>query len=366
MTGREGLRRWARRASRAWSGLGARVRPLEPIPCASLDLDASADPIAAIIASPAFAAATQWFAQDTASRSQLSPEAQALLFTLARNLKPRHAFEIGTFQAGTSEAICRALQANGTGLLHTTDPFSLAAVPAILLKWPRPLRRCVRFYHLDSMAFFMRMEQMNVRSQLTLIDGRHDYEFAMFDLSMAARSLSPGGFILLDNVSQPGPYLAVTDFLRDNPGWRECGNPGGRDQDMLPFDPHRARIHNTDLIALRAPLGFVLGTRPVTLGERSFDRQEVRGVELTIAERSSRGTLSIQCALRGHSASDAASGVEVIGATRLDLDGAQERVAARFEPPLIAHGSFYQMAIEIALVWRGDEPLSLSGPPTAF
>ena len=132
------------------------------------------------------------------------------------------------------------------------------------------------------------------------------------------------------------------------------------------FDSHRARIHNTDLIALRAPVGLVLGARPVTLGERGFDRREVRGVELAIAEKSSRGTLSIQCALRGHSASPAAAGVEVIGATRLDLDGAPGPVTARFEPPLIARGTFYQTAIEIDLVWRGDKPLYLSGPPAAF
>jgi predicted O-methyltransferase YrrM len=362
----EGLQRWARRASRAWRGLGARVRPLEAIPCAAVDSDGSADPIAAIVAAPEFAATTRWFAHDPASRSQLSPEAQALLFTLARNLKPAHAFEIGTFQAGTSEAICRALQANGTGVLHTTDPFSLAVVPAILLKWPRRLRRHVRFHHLDSMAFFMRMEQMTVRSQLTLIDGRHDYQFALFDLNMAARTLSPGGLILLDNVSQPGPYLAVMDFLRDNPGWRECGNPGGRDDDGLPFDQHRARIHKTDLIALRAPLGFVLGTRPLTLGERSFEGQEVRGVALTIAEKSSRGTLSIQCALRGHSASRDSPSVELIGATSLDLDGAQGHCTARFDPPLVARGRFFQMAIEIALVWRGEEPLYLTEPPRVF
>ena len=362
----EALRRWARRASRALSGLGARVRPIEPIPCAAVEANGRTDPIPAIIADPAFAATTAWFAQESAGRSQLSPEAQALLFTLTRNLKPAHVFEIGTFLAGTSEAICRALAANGTGLLHTTDPFSLAAVPAILMKWPRALRRHVRFHHLDSMAFFMRMEQAGVRSQLTFIDGRHDYEFAMFDLSMAARTLDPGGLILLDNVSQPGPYLAALDFLRDTPGWRECGNPGGRDRDGLPFDKHRARIHNSDLIALRAPLGVVVGERPVTLGERGFDRREVHGVELTIAERSSRGTLSIQCALRGHSASPSNPGVEIIGATSLDLDGAHGPVTARFEPPLVARGEFYQMALETALVWRGEAPLYLSGPPAVF
>lgn len=362
----EGLRRWGRRASRALSGLGARVRPLEPIPYAAVEANGPADPIPAIIADPAFAAATRWFAQEPSGRSQLSPEAQALLFTLTRNLKPAHVFEIGTFLAGTSEAICRALQANGTGLLHTTDPFSLAAVPAILMKWPRELRRHVKFYHLDSMAFFMRMEQAGIRSQLTFIDGRHDYQFAMFDLSMAARTLDPGGMILLDNVSQPGPYLAALDFLRDTPGWRECGNPGEQRRDGLPFDQGRARIHNSDLIALRGPSGLVVGARPVMLGERGFDQHEVRGAELTIAERSSRGTLTIQCALRGHSASASNPGVEIVGATSIDLDGAQGPLKVRFEPPLVARGDFYQMALETALVWQGESPLYLAGSPKIF
>ena len=362
----ERLKRWGRRASRALSGLAARVRPVEPIPYATVEANGPADPIPAIIADPAFAATTRWFAQEPAGRSQLSPEAQALLFTLTRNLKPAHVFEIGTFLAGTSEAICRALQANGAGLLHTTDPFSLAAVPALLMRWPRELRRHLRFPHLDSMAFFMRMEQAGVRSQLTFIDGRHDYEFALFDLSMAARTLDPGGLVLLDNVSQPGPYLAVLDFLRETPGWRECGPGGERRRDGLPFDKERARIHNSDLIALRAPSGLVVGARPLTLGERVFDRREVRGIELTMAQPSARGTLSVQCALRGHSASPANPSVEIIGATSVELVGAQGPVTARFEPPLLARGEFYQMALETALVWRGERPLYLAGPPTIF
>jgi predicted O-methyltransferase YrrM len=362
----EGLRRWGRRASRALSGFAARVRPVEPIPYATVEANGPADPIPAIIADPAFADTTRWFAQEPSGRSQLSPEAQALLFTLTRNMRPAHVFEIGTLLAGTSEAICRALQANGTGTLHTTDPFSLAAVPAILMKWPRELRRHVRFHHLDSMAFFMRMEQAGVRSQLTFIDGRHDYEFALFDLSMAARTLDPGGLILLDNVSQPGPYLAVLDFMRETPGWCECGPGGERRRDGLPFDKERARIHNSDLIALRAPSGLVVGARPLTLGERVFDRREVHGIELTIAQPSARGTLTVQCALRGHSASSANLGVEIIGATSLELDAAQGPVSARFEPPLVARGEFYQMALETVLVWNGEAPLYLSGPPRVF
>src|SRR5262249_18179623 len=124
--------------------------------------------------------------------------------------------------------------------------------------------------------------------------------------------------------------------------------------------------HNSDLIALRAPSGLVVGARPVTLGERDFDRREVGGVALTIAERSSPGTLALQCAVRGHSASPANPRVEVIGAASLDLDGAQGPVTVRFEVPLVARGEFYQMALEIALVWRGESPLYLAGPPTVF
>src|ERR1700757_36641 len=113
-----GLRRWGRGAVRAWRGLGARVRPIEAIPCAAVDANGPADPIPSIIPAPEFAATPRWFAQEPSGRSLLSPEAQALLFTLTRNLKPAHVFEIGTYLAGTSEAICRALAANAAGLLH--------------------------------------------------------------------------------------------------------------------------------------------------------------------------------------------------------------------------------------------------------
>ena len=39
--------------------------------------------------------------------------------------------------AATSEAICRALYANGAGLLHTVDPYGAEIVPPILRSWPR-------------------------------------------------------------------------------------------------------------------------------------------------------------------------------------------------------------------------------------
>lgn len=367
MGARQALQRWRIRAERAWLGLQARVRPLEHIPYAVVDADRTADPIASIVAAPEFAQTVRWFAQEPASnRSQLSPVSQAILFTLVRNFKPAHAFEIGTFQAGTSEAICRAMQANGSGVLHTTDPFARAAVPAILLKWPRRLRRHVRFYPLNSMAFFTRMEQMGVQSGLTFIDGRHDYEFAMFDLSMTARTLSSGGFVVLDNVSQPGPFLALCDFVTTMPGWSDCGNPLSRYRKSRPFDEQRVWIPNSGFVVLRGPSGLFVGSRPVLSAERLFHQREVRGVRLTIGKNPSAGTLSVQCVLRGHSNTRASTGVEVLGDTKLDLDGAAGPITARFERPLVATGTFYAMTTETALVWDGDVPLHVTVPPTLF
>src|SRR5580658_12102 len=53
--------------------------------------------------------------------SLLSSHSRALLYATIRNVRPNLVIEIGTFRAGTSEAICRALHANGFGILHTVD-----------------------------------------------------------------------------------------------------------------------------------------------------------------------------------------------------------------------------------------------------
>src|SRR5713101_6399396 len=77
-----------------------------------VDLDGD-DPIREIVESNEFAACASFFTEvEAAQRAVISPKAQALLFCTARNLKPDHIFEIGTYKASTSEAICRALHAN--------------------------------------------------------------------------------------------------------------------------------------------------------------------------------------------------------------------------------------------------------------
>jgi hypothetical protein len=353
-----------RASMRAWQGLKAEVRAIENIPCPIIEAPQPDDLSSVIALDPRFQETVRWFAQDpTYGRSLLSPDAQALLFAMVRNLKPEHVFEIGTFQAGATEAIARALHANAGGTVHTVDPFGMPQVPAILSKWPREMRRRARFYPIDSMAFHMEATRLNLTSGLTLIDGHHDYEFVLFDLNAACRSIAPSGFVILDNYSQPGPFLAVEDFCASALGWRLCG-ANAPVRPSRPFDPHRTAIVNTDFAVLKAPADLLIGSRPVAFGARPFSGRRVTGVRLSRKPPLSSGTLSVQCILRGHAR--AAPLLELLGGATVKVNGVAGTLAIEFDPPLIADGPLDTVTAEPILVWNGPGSLVLTGPPEVF
>ena len=360
MQGDPASARWRRRIKNVIQALQTPIRPIQDIPCPAVDLAHADDPVAAIIAAPEFAETTRWF-HSTLGRSLTSTKSQALLFALTHNLKLAVAFEIGTYRAGGSEAICRALQANGHGMLYTTDPFGRSTVPPILFKWPRALRKHVEFLPRDSMSFFALMEAANIASSLTFIDGRHDYHFALFDLHAAARTIAPGGFIVLDNICQPGPYLALRDFLQSKPGWIECGKSIGAYAGSDPLDKCRVCIPDTDFAVLRAPSGFFIGRRAETFGERPVVRQRVDGVTLSVAGLPSRGKLLVQCVLRGFGTKTP----EVHGTALADVERVGD-LTVRFSPPIAIDGAFERMTAEVWLVWSETAPLRLARPPTVI
>jgi predicted O-methyltransferase YrrM len=241
------------------------IAPLDDIECPRLDFLQLDDPVPAILDHPSFIETERHFAQSRASsRSLVSSHTQALLYTVARNLRPDHVLEIGVYKAATTEAIARALHANGRGRIHAIDPFRTEYISAILKQWPAELAARVAFHATSSVEFFAAVQKRGIVPMLVLVDGNHAYEFAYFDICSAARLLGPRGLMFIDNISQPGPFLAARDFLRNNPGWLECG---GSPDDALdkPFDPQRSRIRHTDLLVLRAPQHQHVGARPWSL-----------------------------------------------------------------------------------------------------
>ena len=283
------------------------------IPFSTIDLS-SDNPVAEILNAPEFSATEAVIYKTAASqRALISGAATALIYTLVRNAKPQHVVEIGTFDGGTSEVICQALHENGSGTLHTVGPFDAERVVPIFNSWPQELRRHLEFYLMTSMDFYYRLNERGIRPEIAFVDGDHSYQAALFDIQSLAKLLARRGFLLVDDVSQPGPYYAAMDFLQRNPDWTRCKarNPEWADPNKA-IDRERTSVPETDLEILRAPRGYSVGSRPVTFGEMP-SATELKG--LRIHAKSAGGTLHAQCVLRGFGS----AGAEEVAMAALDI-----------------------------------------------
>jgi Methyltransferase domain len=339
--------------------------PVTDTPFPIVDLDTIGDPIPAILDTPEFQRAVAILAEaPTAKRSLLSAATQALAYALIRNARPAHVFEIGTYHGGTTEILARALLANGSGALHTVGPFDEATFTPVFATWQPDLQRILRFYPSDSMAFYMGIEAQDIRAGLVLVDGNHDYEYAAFDIFSAARQLTPGGFIIVDNIAQAGPFLAVRDFLAQYPGWIDCGlNAVDWDRGKS-FDTGRCRIPNTDAAILRAPTHRLITDRPSTSGQQSYRSAQITGLTLVLAERPTSGQLFVQCVLRGFARDRI---VELVTEASVDVRAGADlknHLTIVFDKPATVETGLLHYTAESWLIWTGSEPLRLVASPT--
>src|ERR1700687_5478886 len=220
-----------------------------------------------LVSSAEYTSAVQFFSREASwAQSLVSWEGLALLYSFVRSQRPDTVVEIGTFKGWTAQVIARALHAAGYGTVHTVGPFDSEAFLPLYDHVPEELKTRCKFYPLTSMDFFVHCERERMRFDLVFIDGNHDYEYAMFDIQSAARSINPGGYIIADNISQSGPYYAALDFLAQQPEWDDCGT---RPKPLTnrPFDPERSTVYGADWVILRAPERFIVGDRAVTFGE---------------------------------------------------------------------------------------------------
>jgi len=308
--------------------------------------------------SPAFEKITDFFADNPAARrSLMSPNAQALIYCLVRILKPKDVIEIGIYQCGTSEAICRALAANGSGVLRAVEPFHATKARKIVLRWPDSMQRCIEIYDETSMQFFMRLEARGIKPSIVLVDGDHSFEFAQFDISTSARFLLPSGFILVDNVAQPGPFLATKDFLAANPAWTV------ESRDLPPvlkgYDRNRPTVINTDFAVLRAPSGFPVDGRPRCFGSIPWRHRTVSRVALSFAAPTSENAvLSVQLILRGFGTDLR----EIVFETETVLSSGESHVTIDSDNFGFAD-AFSSYSLETVLRWSGQRQLLLGEAP---
>ncbi len=340
------------------------ILPVTDIPFPRVDFDAIVNPLPAIMAAPEFDETTKFFmSSPAASRSLLPGTAQALLYSVIRNIRPQHVVEIGTYWGGTTEALSRALHANGQGTVHTVSPFDAPHFVPSLKQWPHELQQRVRFHPLDSMAFFMEIDKEKIRPDLILIDGDHRFEFANFDLQASAERLLPGGFIFIDNVGQVGPYRAVSEFSKIHPEWHNCVVGNFPTDETKAYDGNRTKIPGTEFIVLRAPRNHFIGKFPKTFGETAWKDGNLDGIRLSLSDLNETGKLHIQCILRGFGRSHIK---EVFASVTVTIDGSTREVEAKLDQPIRLQGDFYLYHVEPWFIWTGNAPLSLTTIPAPF
>ena len=334
-----------------FSSIDRRPSPAWP----EIDLLAVDDPVSRILSASEFPKVVQFFADSpSARRSLVSPDTQALLYCLGRNLQG-DAIEIGVFKAATTEALARSMNDN---IVHAVDPYAYPYVREMLLAWPTEIAKKVVLHPVDSLTFFIDRGRLRLSPSLVFVDGNHDYEFAYFDICRAAKVLRARGFIVIDNVAQPGPFMAAQDFLKNNPGWTECG--GNASFNGFAYDKHRTAIKNTDAMIIRAPSATMLTSRPFSFGEQLRSANTPPAAMRIIFETvPTDGILSAQVIVRGFGKSL----TENIYEGTISLTRGQ---SGEVDVPL--SGDFNDLSAnyfkeEVLMTWRSLKPLVLVAPP---
>ena len=233
---------------------------------------------------------------------------------------------------------------------------------ALLKQWPAKLLDHIRLYGMDSMAFYKEMERRRIAPDLVFVDGNHEYEFALFDIGSAARYLNRGGFIVVDNIAQPGPFFAARDFVTANPGWHEIGTTLKDFDRTKSFDPGRTTITDTDFLVLRASPAYSVDARPWNVSRIRQLSHRVRGVTLNVAAAGGPGTLHLEIVLRGFGATP----VEALGGASLTFTPTLGPLIVELPTPLTVSGQFTHYTVEPWLIWQGEGPLQLSRLPEPF
>lgn len=312
----------------------------------------------------------EYFA-DYPPRSFMYRDSRAVLYTFVRLLRPKIVAEIGTLFAGTAELLARALWENGQGLLYTTDPYGADRCPAIISSWPRQIQTITHYYPLNSMEFFVELDRHHIVPDLVLVDGNHDFEFALFDLMMASRLCARGGVIIMDNAEQSGPWRATREFLAANPGWREIGSSLAEARPTQPFDETRASLAETSFIIVQAPQHYDIGAGPHSWGQNRVTTSLVGGFRVDLPAQATKGTLHYQAILRGFADGNRdVQELKAVGDFRIEATGAPLSVDHRLPTPLSSDMRSRHtdpvFTFEIDLSWRPDPgapPLAVSRVP---
>ena len=286
-----------------------------------------------------------------------SPVCRAYMYELVRALKPRFAIEIGTYHAGTTEVMARAMQGNGGGVLLTVDPYGGDRVPGILESWPESLTSLVNFMPVNSMELIIQLGRLASTIDLAFIDGNHAYAFAYFDLAAIAKWVSPGGVIVLDDYDQPGVFWAAKHFLNAHADWQEISGVFEDLDPSTPFETMRPTIPKTAFLVLQRSPKVRLGSgTPLSFDILQLEAAGLAGIEVTV-DAACAGTLHAKVYLRSFFLDGTRGDPEQLHAVvATKMAAGHQVVKAAFHTPLFSNhpSSITRREVEIILIWQPE------------
>ncbi len=343
------------------------MRPLAPLYRPDERFEISAAGLNTWLGSEAFRR-TQAFYYHYPPQSLQSDEARALLRHLIIMRRPERLLEIGTWHARTTEGMARAVWEVGRGHIDTIDPFGGERCPPIIATFPPELHALITFRAENSAAYFDRAMSSNIYYDLVLVDGNHEFEFALFDLMCTARLMRPGGLIVMDNIEQLGPRLATKSFLEHNPDWRDVADVVHHIDMATPLAVPPPSFPDTKFYLLEAPPYSHDSGSAACFGPADVDRAEVDGIELELAAPA-QGTLHVLVYARTFGLPEPeelrCEQSVALNLAELPADG---RVRIPLNQPL--HTAFPRPGlprrIEISLAFSGGAGLALRSSPQPY
>lgn len=151
-----------------------------------------------------------------------------IYFELIERHRPRHVIEIGNLHGGSTLAIADFLQTIGTGSVIAVDCCRSQLVSQVAQ------HDRIELVTGDACLVVDQVAQMCSGSVMIIEDSSHTFEHTLQVLRCYSPIVQAGGYFIVEDTichhglntgPKPGPFEAVTEFLKQNDNWvadREC------------------------------------------------------------------------------------------------------------------------------------------------
>jgi predicted O-methyltransferase YrrM len=154
--------------------------------------------------------------------THLQPQEATLLYAIVHAMKPRHLFEVGSFQGGSARIIAQALIDAGQPSTPATF-FMIDPEPRISPLHAAFLEDKATIIAAASPAAYQTLPRVAAGFDFAFIDGDHAEAAVHADLLAARPLLAPGAIVLCHDAAYAQTKRGIDHAVRDG-GFIDCGD----------------------------------------------------------------------------------------------------------------------------------------------